>query len=68
MSRVTRIDQSPMNAQRWCLQLSCGHEEWITAKRRPNKETFRCSRCEPRKLTPNAVVSGQPPKLEDAPL
>ena len=46
MSTVTRIDQSPMNAQRWCLQLSCGHEEWLTAKRKPKKEKFRCSRCE----------------------
>jgi hypothetical protein len=43
--KVERVDQSPMNAQRWVLELSCGHEEWVTSKRRPTSKTVNCSRC-----------------------
>jgi hypothetical protein len=43
--RVTRIDQSPMNKLRWCMQLECGHEVWVTASRKPKFKTERCERC-----------------------
>lgn len=42
---VRRADQSPMNAQRWCLTLSCNHEVWITAKQRPKRIKMACDRC-----------------------
>lgn len=44
-SRIESVKQSPMNGQRWCLQLDCGHDEWVTAKKRPTRKTIRCSRC-----------------------
>jgi len=40
--RVERIDPSPMNRLRWCLQLACGHERWVTAKKQP---TIRFAEC-----------------------
>lgn len=45
IKRVVRITQSPMNALRWVLDLECGHETWITAKRRPTRKTAQCSPC-----------------------
>ena len=42
---VQRADQSPMNAKRWCLLLSCGHEKWVTATRRPQRMKERCDQC-----------------------
>lgn len=44
-SRIESVKQSPMNALRWCLQLDCGHDEWINGKKRPTRQTIRCSRC-----------------------
>jgi len=44
-SRVESVKQSPMNEGRWCLQLDCGHDEWVTAKRRPTRTTAPCSKC-----------------------
>lgn len=43
--KVVRITQSPMNATRWCLELECGHDNWVTAKRRPTTQAVPCSRC-----------------------
>ena len=43
---VVRIDQSPMNPHRWCITLECGHEEWITSKKKPTTKTRRCLLCE----------------------
>ena len=37
--RVLRTDRSPMNAKRWCCELECGHEVWVTRDRAP-KKTF----------------------------
>ena len=45
-SKIESIKQSPMNERRWCCQLDCGHDEWITANRRPTRKTLRCSRCQ----------------------
>jgi hypothetical protein len=42
---VVRIDRSPMNKRRWCLELECGHEEWITSSRRPTREFTICCKC-----------------------
>lgn len=45
MKRVVRAYQSPMNPHRWCLELECGHEEWVTAQRRPRAKTAACYKC-----------------------
>ena len=42
---VIRVTQSPMNAKRWCLELSCGHELWVTSGARPTGKTKRCPTC-----------------------
>lgn len=42
---VIRADRSPLNRQRWLLQLECGHEEWITSKSRPQRQTMTCQTC-----------------------
>ena len=42
---VKRADQSPMNRKQWCLLLSCGHEVWVTASRRPATKVLDCEKC-----------------------
>ena len=32
---IVRADQSPLNAARWLVTLSCGCETWVTQKTRP---------------------------------
>lgn len=44
-SRIESVKVSPLNPLRWCLQLDCGHDTWVTAKRRPTRQTIRCPRC-----------------------
>lgn len=44
-SRIESVKQSPMNPLRWCLQLDCGHDEWVTSKTRPSRKTQRCGKC-----------------------
>jgi hypothetical protein len=39
---VLRVTLSPLNNRRWCLGLACGHELWVTAKRRPTRRTAVC--------------------------
>ena len=39
---VISVHQSPMNPKRWCLGLSCGHDQWVTATRRPQSRTAKC--------------------------
>lgn len=43
---VIAIDRSPMNAKRWSLTLSCGHEIWMTSSRKPKTKTAKCEKCE----------------------
>jgi len=43
--KVVRVTRSPMNAQRWCLELECGHEAWVTAKSEPKRASADCSQC-----------------------
>lgn len=40
---VKRVDPSPLNGRRWCCELECGHEVWVTATRPPKRA--RCSVC-----------------------
>lgn len=42
---VKVITRSPMNALRWCLQLSCGHDVWVTRKGPPKVQRLFCERC-----------------------
>jgi hypothetical protein len=42
---VVRVDRSPLNAGRWVLTLDCGHEQWVTSMRRPQRKTQLCSKC-----------------------
>jgi hypothetical protein len=42
---VVRVTQSPMNPKRWALDLSCGHEVWVTARTKPSRKTELCGRC-----------------------
>lgn len=44
--KVLRATRSPMNASRWCLDLACGHEQWITSQRKPAKFAY-CYICNP---------------------
>ena len=45
--KVRRIDQSPMNPRQWCIDLYCGHEDWITSNRRPKFKVMQCKVCDP---------------------
>lgn len=42
---VLRIDQSPLNQLQWQLSLACGHERWVTSKRKPTSKKSKCDRC-----------------------
>lgn len=44
---VTGVRQSPMNAMRWSVDLSCGHDVWVTAKKRPKAKAMTCPKCAP---------------------
>lgn len=39
---VVRVTRSPMNPLRWCLQLECGHDIWVTAKTKPARKFEYC--------------------------
>lgn len=56
VQRVERAVQSPMNPLRWCLELECGHECWVTQKKRP---TVRKAEC------PDAGCCGHGAQLSD---
>jgi hypothetical protein len=43
--KVARVDQSPVNEKRWCLELACGHEAWVTSARRPTTKVYDCGFC-----------------------
>lgn len=34
-SKVIRASQSPLNKLQWLCELDCGHEQWVTSKRKP---------------------------------
>lgn len=41
-TKVLSVHQSPLNVDRWCLVLACGHDIWVTAKHRPRCKTAKC--------------------------
>ena len=43
--KVLKVTQSPMNPKRWCLDLECGHEQWVTSNKKPTRKTISCDRC-----------------------
>lgn len=49
-AKAVRVDQSPMNKERWCILYECGHEVWVTAKRKPGIKKRICQECD-KKLT-----------------
>ena len=55
-SECVRVTQSPMNPKRWCLDLACHHESWVTAGRIPKKvgKRVKCQIC-----TLNAIQARQ---------
>jgi len=42
---VKRVDQSPLNPRRWCVELACGHEVWVTSSKKPKAKTMICPEC-----------------------
>lgn len=34
-TKVLRADRSPLNKKQWLCELACGHEQWVTATRKP---------------------------------
>ena len=55
-SHVESVKQSPLNAFRWCLALDCGHDQWITAKHRPTRQTLRCIACSAKAAARDSLV------------
>lgn len=43
MRRVVAATQSPVNEGRWLVEMECGHEKWVTAKKRPR--SVECGPC-----------------------
>jgi hypothetical protein len=43
VKKVLRATQSPTNSERWCCDLECGHEVWVTRQRRPKEAG--CGEC-----------------------
>lgn len=43
--RILNVKQSPPNPLQWCCQLSCGHDQWVTAHRSPRRKFLYCDRC-----------------------
>jgi hypothetical protein len=47
MRTAIRATQSPMNALRWCLDLSCGHDKWVNSDGKPSTpRQIECSKCD----------------------
>jgi hypothetical protein len=45
LRQVVRVNQSPMNPLRWCIELSCRHEVWVTRKSKPKVKVMSCAEC-----------------------
>ena len=43
--KVLSAKISPLNPRQWSLSLACGHEKWVTAKRKPAAKTAYCAKC-----------------------
>lgn len=54
--RIVRVDRSPMNERIWVLQLTCGHDVYVTQKKRPSRErTFTDPRTGEREIGPKFI-------------
>ncbi len=42
---VKSVKVSPFNPRQWNLTLACGHDVWVTGKRKPTRKTIYCQRC-----------------------
>lgn len=42
---VVGVVRSPLNAQQWQLELSCGHTLWLTQLFKPQRKTAVCPVC-----------------------
>jgi hypothetical protein len=42
---VVSAKQSPLNPTRWCCALQCGHDAWVTSKRKPKAKLLDCQQC-----------------------
>jgi hypothetical protein len=51
---VVSAKRSPLNPTRWCCTLQCGHDAWVTSKRKPKVKLLDCQRC---KEVPRPVVA-----------
>jgi len=58
--QVMRVDCSPLNPKQWCLTLECGHEMWVTSKRRPTRRKVVCVECKMQygNIAPKEEVEG----------
>lgn len=45
MAKVLKVTQAPLNKLQWCCSLHCGHDVWVTAKRRPKGQNLACPKC-----------------------
>jgi hypothetical protein len=43
--QVINYKISPLNSRQWNCSLSCGHDFWVTATRKPTKKTAYCTKC-----------------------
>lgn len=42
---VVRVNQAPLNPKRWCIELECRHEVWVTRNGRPQVQKLFCAKC-----------------------
>lgn len=42
---VQRVRPSAVRPWRWVLELSCGHEKWVTSKTQPQRIKATCDQC-----------------------
>lgn len=49
--KIVSATRSPMNFLRWFLELDCGHDLWVTRKKKPKGGgNFKCPKgCTPKK-------------------
>lgn len=43
---VVRVTPSPLSSLKWILDLSCGHDVWVTSKSKPTRKLWLCEKCE----------------------
>ena len=43
--KVISATRSPLNSQKWLLELECGHDKWVSCKSKPTRKTQYCADC-----------------------